>query len=74
MQCVAAKMSLGLVIAAPDAAEKFGSGRPTEDHAVPFRVGEHRVNSKIGAADLEGHNLYKRSHAAGGQREVRRLI
>ena len=71
MPCVAAKMSLGLVIAAPDAAEKFGGSRPTEDLAVPFRVGEHRVNSKAAEADLDGHNLYKRSHAAGGQREVR---
>ena len=63
---------MSLVIAAPDAAEKFGGGRP-EDHAVPFRAslaGEHRIISKA-AAELEGHNLYhKRSQAAGVQREV----
>ena len=60
MRCVAAKMSLGLVIAAPDAAEKFGGGGRLEDHRILSR------------AELEGHNLYKRSQAAavGGQREA----
>ena len=49
-------MSLGLVIAAPDAAEKFG-GR-LEDHRIPSR------------ADLEGQSIYKRTQAPGGQREA----
>ena len=49
-------MSLGLVIAAPDAAEKFG-GR-LEDHRIPSRP------------DLDGQNLYKRTQAPGGQREA----
>lgn len=49
-------MSLGLVIAAPDAAEKFG-GR-LEDNRIPSR------------ADLEGQSLYKRTQAPGGQREA----
>ena len=49
-------MSLGLVIAAPDAAEKFGG-----------RLEEHRILSR---PDLEGQNLYKRTQAPGGQREA----
>ena len=67
MRCVAAKMSLGLVIAAPDAAEKFtGGGGRLEDRWVLPK-----------ATDLEGHTLYKRERgqaaaaaAAGGQREA----
>ena len=53
-------MSLGLVIAAPDAAEKFGGGGRLEDHRI------------LTKAELEGHSLYKRSQvaAAGGQREA----
>ena len=49
-------MSLGLVITAPDAAEKFGG-----------RLEEHRILSR---PDLEGQNLYKRTQAPGGQREA----
>ena len=60
MRCAAAEMSLGLVIAAPDAAEKFG-GR-LEDHRIPSR------------AEIEVQNLYKRSQAPGGQREASSLI
>ena len=62
MPCVAVKMSLGLVIAAPEAVEKFGGGRLAEDH---------RILSK---AELEGHNLYKKNQAAGGQREASSVI
>ena len=49
-------MSLGLVIAAPDAAEKFGG-----------RLEDHRILSR---PELEGQNLYKRGQAPGGQREA----
>ena len=76
VRCVAAPtMSLGLLIAAPDAAERFNGGRATvdtEEQRVPINGGtEHRSVSKAAAAVvLEGHHSYKRCHSAGGQREA----
>ena len=76
VRCVAAQtMSLGLLIASPDAAERFNGGRApvdTEEQRVPINGGtEHRSVSKASAAVvLEGHHSFKRCHSAGGQREA----